>query len=110
MSEQLSTSMEHYLKTIYQLSNDGEGARITDIANTLQVTKPSTCHAVDYLETKGFLLRDDYHKVLLTRKGKELARKILDNYEHSKKLLLNIGLDERTASIQACALEHVMGK
>ena len=110
MSEQLSTSMEHYLKIIYQLSHNEEGARVTDIATTLQVTKPSTCQAVKQLEMKGYLYKDESHKIHLSKKGNQLARKILENYQKSKELFLHIGLDEKTANIQACALEHVMGK
>ncbi len=110
MSEQLSVSREHYLKIIYKLSLGRKGTRITDIADELKVTKASTCHAVCDLEAKGFLYRDDNHKVHLSEKGNETAGKIFNKYERMKKFFLDLGLDEESAALQACALEHVISK
>lgn len=110
MSEPLSVSREHYLKIIYKLSLGRDGTRITDIADELKVTKASTCHAVCDLEAKGYLYRDDNHKVHLTEKGKDTAQNIFNNYEKVRKLYLDLGLDEQSAALQACALEHVISK
>jgi DtxR family Mn-dependent transcriptional regulator len=105
----LSVSQGHYLKAIYKLSIKAEGARITDIADTLQVSKASACNAVKALEKNGLVFRDVNHQVCLSSEGKKSALVIAENYEFLKTFFIEIlGIDEKSAAIQACTLEHVM--
>jgi hypothetical protein len=46
----LTPAREHYIMAIYTLSNDKNGARVTDIALNLGVSKPSVCTAIRVLK------------------------------------------------------------
>lgn len=47
--ETLSFTMENYLEAIYELSKEDNGARVSDIATRLNVTKASTNSAMSTL-------------------------------------------------------------
>ena len=105
----LTVSNEHYIKAIYETDLDGEGARISDIAAKLDVSKASACVAMKTLEQKKMVERDAYRKVLLTPEGKNYATFIRNKYAVIKRFLVEVlKLDERLANIDACALEHVI--
>ena len=46
--------------------------------------------------------------VSLTEKGKEIAEKIYEKHEVLSKLLMSLGVDEETATADACKIEHVI--
>jgi Mn-dependent DtxR family transcriptional regulator len=50
--------MKHYIKAIYELSDDGMGVRISDIAAKVGVTKASSCIAMKILQEKEMVYRD----------------------------------------------------
>ena len=68
----LSASSIRYLIAMHLLSND-IGMRCTDIAEVLNVTKPSVHRMVKILCNIGFVQREKYGRVFLTEKGEELA-------------------------------------
>ena len=68
----LSFTMENYLEAIYELSREGTGARITDIAERLGVSKASTNSAMATLAEKGLIIYEKYKEVNLTPKGLKL--------------------------------------
>lgn len=105
----LTISREHYLKTIYDLSEKEPGVRVTDIADTLHVSKASVCNAVKALQKIGLAFRDESHLVFLTEKGKGSASAISENYQILIDFFIkNLNMNEALAIKQACALEHVM--
>lgn len=105
----LTVSNEHYIKAICETDLDGDGARISDIAAKLDVSKASACVAMKALEQKKIVQRDVYRRVLLTPEGKNCAAFIQNKYAVIKRFLVEVlKLDERLANIDACALEHVI--
>lgn len=107
----ISASMQNYLKAIYELSPDGEGARICDIAAKLGVTKPSTCTAMRHLQRTRMIYRDADRLVFLTSDGKKQAVWALDKVEILHRFLIEV-LDIRyeTADADARVLEHSMSR
>ena len=77
----ISKSLEEYLKTIYVLKKENGNVRITDIANSMNCTKPSVNKAVNNLKDKGYLNYKAYGTIELTEKGEELSKKILETYD-----------------------------
>ena len=105
----LSVSQEHYLKTIYMLSSKAGGARITDIADMLQVTKASACVAVNSLEKSGLVSRGINHEVFLSEAGMDAASAIAERYKLLTVFFMKVlNMDKESAAAGACALEHVM--
>ena len=104
----LTASKEHYIKAVYELDRDGEGARISDIAEKLNVTKASVCVAMKSLQQKKLVERAASRKVFLTPKGKHQAESMVNKFNLIKRFLMEVcRLDEDQAEIDACALEHV---
>ena len=107
--KKLTPSKEHYIKAAYALSSSDEGARISDIAEKLSVSKASVCAAMDSLLEIGMIERDSEHLVLLTTEGRREAVLIADRFAVIKKFLIKVlHVGEETANTDACALEHVI--
>ncbi len=74
----ISKAQEEYLKTIYILKKQNGNIRVTDIANKMNLTKPSVNKAINNLKNNGFLNYESYGTIELTEKrrrfGKENSR------------------------------------
>lgn len=77
----ISKSMEEYLKTIYVLKKQTGNIRVTDIANKMNCTKPSVNKAINNLKANELINYETYGIIELTKKGEELAKKILETYD-----------------------------
>ena len=105
----LSTSMQHYIKAIYELSINGKGIRISDIAAELNVTKASVCTAMKSLEQKKMVYRGAERLVLITNEGEYQAILIIDKFSIIRRFLTNVlGVSNEIAEQDACAIEHVL--
>lgn len=105
----LSFTMENYLEAIYKLSIDEKGARVSDIAEMLGVTKATTNSAMATLSEKGLIVNEKYREIFLTPAGLKLAE--FTSKKH--KVILNfftqvLKIDAVIADIDACAIEHVI--
>lgn len=107
--EKLSFTMENYLEAIYELSLQGTGARISDIAERLGVTKASANSAMLTLAEKGLIVNEKYREVLLTPEGLALAQSTSEKHQVIEKFLRKIlKVAPVTAEKDACAIEHVI--
>ena len=77
-----------------------------DVAEYMGFSKPSVSSAVGLLKNGGFLTADKDGFLELTNLGKEFAQKIYDRHTIITKYLISIGVDEKTASQDACKMEH----
>ena len=77
----ISKAQEEYLKTIYILKKQNGNIRVTDIANKMNLTKPSVNKAINNLKNNGFLNYESYGTIELTSSGEDLAKKILETYD-----------------------------
>lgn len=101
--------MENYLEAIYELSSKGTGARISDIAERLGVTKASTNSAMATLAEKGLIINEKYKEVFLTSKGFELAELTSKKHHVIQQFLIKVlKVDASIAEKDACAIEHVI--
>ena len=73
----LSQSLEDYLETIYTQTTTKGCAKVTDIANALNVKKASVTGALNVLCEKGLINYAPYSAITLTNEGKTEAEKIL---------------------------------
>ncbi|MCR4691990.1 MAG: metal-dependent transcriptional regulator [Lachnospiraceae bacterium] len=102
----LQESGEMYLETIYVLSQKSSQVRGIDIGEALGYSKPSVSHAMGLLKEEGLIKKDAEGFIKLTEAGKILAERIYERHTVLTKLLRNIGVDEKTASEDACRVEH----
>lgn len=100
---------EDYLKTIYLLSKKQEVHGV-HIAQSLGVTRPTVSVSLKELEAEGYVHIDANHIVHLTVAGEQVAKETYERNQTFKALLAAIGVDEQTASSDACKLEHVVSQ
>ena len=106
----LTDSNEDYLEAIYILKLKYGKVRSVDISKHLNVSKPGVNKAMNVLKDNGLIDKDYYGDVCLTEKGEEIAKKIYEKHTTIKKFLLNLGIDEETAEIDCCKIEHVISE
>jgi len=101
--------MENYLEAIYELSTQGAGARVSDIALRLGVTKASTNSAMSTLSEKGLIVSEKYKEVFLTPEGLKLAELTSKKHHVIRQFLTEVlKVELSVAEADACAIEHVI--
>ncbi len=103
-------SAENYLETILMLSQELPVVRSVDIANELGYKKSSVSIAMKNLREKNYITVSDAGFITLTEAGKEIAEMIYERHEFLSSWLIKLGVDEKTASEDACKIEHVISK
>ena len=104
----LKPSGEMYLETIYVLCQKKSSVRSIDIAEYMNYTKPSVSRAVSRLKQDGYIVVDDSGYITLTDEGLALAGNIYERHTVLTNMLMALGIDEETASVDACRIEHVI--
>lgn len=102
----MQESGEMYLETIYVLSQKSNSVRSVDVAEEMGYSKPSVSRAVGLLRKDGLLLMDETGELKLTEVGEEKAKRIYERHTVLSRLLMNLGVDEATATEDACRIEH----
>lgn len=105
----LQESGEMYLETILILSKGGKPVRSIDVSEYMGFSKPSVSRAIGLLKSGGYVLMDgrDGH-LTLTQAGRTVAEKIYEKHTILSKFLMDLGVDETTATEDACKMEHVI--
>ncbi len=104
----IQESGEMYLETILILSKKQPHVRSIDVGEYMGFSKPSVSRAVGLLKTGGYITVDEDGYLSLTELGLELATKIYERHKILTSFLTSIGVDEETASQDACKIEHVL--
>jgi len=104
----LRESGQMYLESILVLSEKGAPVRSLDVANHLGFSKPSVSRAMGKLKTEEYIKIDPQGYITLTEKGKSIAGKIYEKRVVLKDFIMSLGVDEETASGDACRIEHVL--
>ena len=103
----LTTSMEDYLETMLQLYLEKKGIRVSDIAERMEVSKPSVTGALQVLAKQGLVNHDPYDVISLTENGERVARGILRRHEILTRFLTEVlGIPATDAEATACGMEH----
>ena len=108
MKPVITPSGEDYLETILVLQKKLGMVRSVDVAQHMEVSKPSVCHAVATLRDGGFLTMDEDHFLHLTDVGCEVAEKIYERHCFFTEQLITAGVDPKTAEADACRIEHII--
>lgn len=103
----LLESGEMYLETIYILSQKSKNVRSIDVGEYMGFSKPSVSRAVGLLKSGGYLLMDSVSgNLTLTEEGLRVAKKIYERHTVLSSFLISLGVDEKTATEDACKIEH----
>ena len=97
---------EDYLELIAELLNSKGEARIVDIANELSIAQATANKTIQRLHNQGFIKKQPYRSIFLTVKGQQIASKSKKRHNTVLKFLMNLGIDQKTASADAEGIEH----
>ena len=102
----IQESGEMYLETILRLSQRSGHVRAIDVGEEMGYSKPSVSRAMSLLKEGGYIVIDRDGAITLTDVGRELAEKIYARHTLLTNFLISIGVDEETATEDACKMEH----
>jgi Mn-dependent DtxR family transcriptional regulator len=101
-----SQSAEDYLERIHELIQEKGYARVVDIALSLKVRQASVTSMVQKLDELGYLNYVKYRGLVLTDKGREVARGIRSRHETLSRFFSLFGLSAETQQQDIEGMEH----
>ena len=104
----LKESGEMYLETIYILCKSKSLVRSIDVAEYMNFSRASVSRGIGLLKKQDFIMMDRDGYITLTEKGLKTAEKIYERHTVISKMLMLMGIDEKTATEDACRIEHVI--
>ncbi len=108
-SHELTQSLEDYLETIYELTLTGKPVRSSNIADALNVKRPSVTSALRALADRGYVVYLPYDPISLTDAGLNEAKRVIRRHKAMEIFLERIlGVDDKESKESACRLEHAM--
>ena len=110
MSDLIDTT-EMYLKTIYELSEEGITPLRARIAERLGHSGPTVSQTVARMERDGLVVLAGDRHLELTEAGHLKAMRVMRKHRLAERLLIDvIGLEWPLAHDEACRWEHVMSE
>lgn len=105
----LIDATEMYLRTVWELEEEGIPALRARLVERLGVSAPAVSETVNKLVDEGLLELDDKRRVHMTDQGQKLAASVMRKHRLAERLLTDvIGLDWEEAHNEACRWEHVI--
>jgi Mn-dependent DtxR family transcriptional regulator len=101
-----SESAEDYLERIDELIEGKGYARVVDIARSLRIRQASVTQMVQRLDEGGFVRYERYRGLVLTSKGKGVARAIRRRHRVLEQFFQLLGVDKTTAQRDLEGIEH----
>ena len=97
---------EDYLELIAELLNSKGEARIVEIASNLGIAQATANKTIKRLQKQGYVQREPYRSIFLTLKGQKIASQSKKRHNTVYTFLMNLGIDNKTASADAEGIEH----
>ncbi|MDL4841573.1 transcriptional regulator MntR [Aquibacillus rhizosphaerae] len=99
-------SMEDYIEQIYMLIEAKGYARVSDIAEALQVHPSSVTKMVQKLDKDEYLNYEKYRGLILTPQGKKIGKRLVYRHELLEQFLELIGVDKENIYEDVEGIEH----
>jgi DtxR family Mn-dependent transcriptional regulator len=107
----LIDTTEMYLRTIYELVEEGIVPLRARIAERLHQSGPTVSQTVARMERDGLVTVEGDRHLELTAEGMRLATRVMRKHRLAERLLIDvIGLDWELVHAEACRWEHVMSE
>src|SRR5215467_1167657 len=98
-----------YLRTVFELEEEGIVPRRARIAERLSQTGPTVSQTVARMERDGLMRVEGDRQLALTETGRNLATRVMRKHRLAECLLVSvIGLPWEEVHIEACRWEHVI--
>lgn len=102
----ITRNIEDYLEAIWDLQKNKGYIKVKDIADKLEVTRPSVSEMIKKLSENEYIIYEKYGGIIFTGRGKKLAQEIKKRHNLFVEFLRIIGVSEENAQQDACKLEH----
>jgi Mn-dependent DtxR family transcriptional regulator len=99
-------SMEDYLERIYMLIDEKGYARVSDIAEGLEVHPSSVTKMIQKLDKDNYLIYEKYRGLIMTSKGKKMGKRLADRHQLLEIFLNTIGVQEDNIYKDVEGIEH----
>ena len=99
-------SMEDYLERIYKLIDEKGYARVSDIAEGLEVHPSSVTKMIQKLDKDEYLIYEKYRGLVLTTKGKKVGKRLVDRHQLLEEFLGLIGVQQENIYRDVEGIEH----
>lgn len=110
MTDLIDTT-EMYLRTVFELEEEGIRPLRARIAERLGHSGPTVSQTVGRMERDGLLVVAPDRHLELTEKGRMLATRVMRKHRLAERLLVDvIGLEWEYVHEEACRWEHVMSE
>lgn len=106
MNSPLTIPSEDYLERIWELLNEKGYARVTDMAEKLNVSPASVTMMLKKLEASGHVNRERYRGFTLTAKGRAVGLKIKKRHNILSQFLHLLHLPEHVIEHDIEGMEH----
>jgi DtxR family Mn-dependent transcriptional regulator len=107
----LIDTTEMYLRTVYELEEEGVVPLRARIAERLGQSGPTVSQTVARMERDGLLTVEGDRHLELSEKGRQLATRVMRKHRLAECLLIDvIGLEIEYVHEEACRWEHVMSE
>jgi len=107
----LIDTTEMYLRTVYELVEEGIIPLRARIAERLHQSGPTVSQTVARMERDGLLTVEGDRHLQLTDEGHRIATRVMRKHRLAERLLTDvIGLDWELVHAEACRWEHVMSE
>lgn len=107
----LTSSLEDYLETIYNLLQENEKIRAVDVSRELNVSRASVTEALQKLGEMNLINYGRYESLSLTDEGKNYAKSVINKHKSIQVFFEKIlGADYDEACNTACKMEHVISE
>lgn len=105
----ITHSAAHYLMAVDALREEFGYARVTDVAEMLEVSRGAASMSIAQLKKRGWVTEDRHRFLLLTEEGQRIARLVEQNFRILSKFFEEVlGVSSDVALSDACKMEHLM--
>ncbi|CAG7617790.1 HTH-type transcriptional regulator MntR [Paenibacillus solanacearum] len=99
-------SMEDYLERIYKLIDEKGYARVSDIAEGLEVHPSSVTKMIQKLDKDNYLIYEKYRGLVLTTKGQKVGKRLVIRHQLLEQFLTVIGVSDENIYKDVEGIEH----
>lgn len=98
--------MEDYIEQIFLLIQNKGYARVSDIAEALEVHPSSVTKMIQKLDKGEYVIYEKYRGFVLTNKGKKIGKRLVERHDLLENFLTIIGVDEENIYTDVEGIEH----
>ena len=104
--QHLSEVSEDYLEAIYELLNQNNQVKVSDLQEVFGVSHVTVIKKLQRLQDQGYLEGTKSKQIALTEIGEEIATEAIKKHQLLKRFLMQLGVSEKQADADAEGAEH----